>query len=490
MPQQAHPVVIQGGMGIAVSSWGLAREVSRAGQLGVVSGTALDGVVARVLQDGDRGGHVRRALAHFPSPALAKRVFDTYYLEGGRPRVPLPSAPHADDQPVPRGDQAFRDRQLRRWLAKEGHTGVVGINFLEKVQTATLSAALGAMLADVDYVLMGAGIPKEIPRMLTEFAAGRPGKLTIDVDNSTKAYHAVLDPAEVLGDDLPPMNRPQFLAIISLHVLGAYLNRDAEIRPDGFVVEGPLAGGHSAPPRGKMILDEEGQPIYSVKDEADLAKMVDIGLPFWMAGAYSTPEKVAAAVAAGAKGVQCGTLFAMASTSGLRPDLRERLLKGLRDDTLKIKNDALASPTGFPFKVAELDDTLSRQDKYLARERICDLGYLRTPAERPDGKVVYKCASEPIHMYVKKGGEEQNTNGRKCLCNALMANIGLSQVRRDGYVEEPAVTLGQDLEGVRLMLAAHAEGWTGLQAVEWLMSEVEPGYTASDKLDVKVPALV
>ena len=28
---------------------------------------------------------------------------------------------------------------------------------LEKIQTATLSAILGAMLADVDYVIMGAG---------------------------------------------------------------------------------------------------------------------------------------------------------------------------------------------------------------------------------------------------------------------------------------------------------------------------------------------
>ena len=67
----ALPIVIQGGMGIAVSSWQLAREVSLAGQLGVVSGTALDGVLARVLQDGDPGGHRRRAMAHFPSPAMA-----------------------------------------------------------------------------------------------------------------------------------------------------------------------------------------------------------------------------------------------------------------------------------------------------------------------------------------------------------------------------------------------------------------------------------
>ena len=44
--------IIQGGMGAAVSSWRLAKAVSRRGQLGVVSGVALDLILARRLQDG------------------------------------------------------------------------------------------------------------------------------------------------------------------------------------------------------------------------------------------------------------------------------------------------------------------------------------------------------------------------------------------------------------------------------------------------------
>ena len=61
-----HPTIIQGGMGVAVSGWQLARAVSSLGQLGVISGTALDAVLVRRLQDGDAGGHVRRALEQFP----------------------------------------------------------------------------------------------------------------------------------------------------------------------------------------------------------------------------------------------------------------------------------------------------------------------------------------------------------------------------------------------------------------------------------------
>ena len=287
----ALPIVIQGGMGIAVSSWQLAREVSLAGQLGVVSGTALDGVLARVLQDGDPGGHRRRAMAHFPSPAMAQRILDAYFIEGGRPDG-APYRPHPTLTIVP-GKAAIELSLVGNftevWLAKEGHSGLVGINMLEKVQTANASAILGAMLADVDYVIMGAGVPREIPRLLTEYAAGRTGHLTIDVVGATRVHRAALDPVMYLGAELPKLRRPKFLAIVSLHVLATYLNKDPEIRPDGFVVEGPRAGGHSAPPRGKLTLDEAGEPIYGPKDDADLEKVAALGVPFWLAGAYASP---------------------------------------------------------------------------------------------------------------------------------------------------------------------------------------------------------
>src|SRR6185503_7242082 len=79
-----HPAIIQGGMGIGVSNWRLARAVSRQGQLGVVSGTSIDTVLVRRLQDGDPGGHVRRAMERFPIPGASKRVLERYFLPCGR----------------------------------------------------------------------------------------------------------------------------------------------------------------------------------------------------------------------------------------------------------------------------------------------------------------------------------------------------------------------------------------------------------------------
>jgi len=60
--------------------------------------------------------------------------------------------------------------------------------------------------------------------------------------------------------------------------------------------------------------------------------------------------------------------------------------------------------------------------------------------------------------------------GRKCLCNALMANVGFPQLRKDGYEENVALTLGQDLEGPRRLIDMHPGGWTAREAITWLTS--------------------
>ncbi len=470
MSSATLPRIIQGGMGVAVSNWRLARAVASAGQLGVVSGTALDTVLVRRLQDGDEGGHVRRALAHLPLPGVAAGVLERWFKPEGR----------ADGEPYQllpmyrRAVSTMRDQVtiaanfVEVFLAKEGHGGRVGINLLTKVQMPTLPSLYGAMLAGVDVVLMGAGIPREIPQLIRALAAGRVGRIPVDVSGGTEHHYVEADPVALLGDDLPQLTRPNFLAIISLDQLASYLHRDPEIRPDGFIVERPPAGGHSAPPRGKMVLDEHGAPVYGARDEADLTKMAAIGLPFWMAGAYGTSERVAAAVAAGAQGVQVGTVFALSSDSGLTDEARSLLLGRLRDGELVVRNDPRASPTGFPFKVISVDGTVSEEAVYESRPRLCDLSYLRQAYQREDGSIGYRCAAEPVHMFVKKGGSVDDTVGRKCLCNGLVATIGMAQHRKDGYVEDRIMTLGEDLDGPRDLIARHPQGWTAAQALAYL----------------------
>jgi NAD(P)H-dependent flavin oxidoreductase YrpB (nitropropane dioxygenase family) len=465
------PPIIQGGMGAAVSSWRLASTVSRTGQLGVVSGVALDLVLARRLQDGDLDGHARRALAHFPNPEIVDRALDRYFLEGGRPA----GAPYA---PVPRLTVSPQRRStelvvlgafVEVWLAKEGHDGLVGINCLEKIQVSMPGTLLGAMIAGVDVVLVGAGVPREIPRTLDAFAAGQTVHFPIDVHGSDTPALLTVDPQDLIGPSLPRLTRPVFLAIVSAHVLAAFLAREDDIRPDGFVVEAPPAGGHNAPPR-KAVVDDDGELLFGPRDEPDLAKISAIGLPYWVAGAAGTPEALRAAQEAGAVGVQVGTTFALSSDSGLTDDIRTALLEGIRTGSLRVRTDPLASPTGFPFKVAEVAGTLSDAEAYAQRERLCDLGFLRSPYLREDDAIGYRCPAEPEHMYVRKDGSTDDLAGRKCICNGLTAAVGLGQTRKDGYQELPIVTLGADTTGAARLLQRHPEGWTATQVVDWLLA--------------------
>src|ERR1017187_6544146 len=181
-----HRAIIQGGMGVGVSNWRLARAVSLLGEIGVVSGTALSMVMARRLQDGDPDGSTRRALAHFPIAGVAGRVIQGHFTEGGR----APGEPYrltAMPTLSPRADMTeltVAANFAEVYLAKEGHGGLVGINLLEKIQLPTLPTLFGAMLADVDYVLMGAGIPRTIPGVLDRLAKGETAELTLDVEGA------------------------------------------------------------------------------------------------------------------------------------------------------------------------------------------------------------------------------------------------------------------------------------------------------------------
>ena len=447
-----HPAIIQGGMGAGVSSWRLARVVSQLGQLGVVSGTALDLIVARRLQDGDPGGHMRRGFDRFPFHKMAERIWERYYIPGGKTEnqsyKSLPK--HSKDNPRELIELCIVANFAEVSLAREGHDNAVGINYLEKIQIPHLPSLYGAMLAGVEYVLMGAGIPLKIPGVLDRLAHHEPTSYVLQVTGAQDGDDTTITfvPRDFTEGELPPLLRPNFLAIVASNTLAVTLLKKANGRVDGFVVEGPTAGGHNAPPRGKLQLNEAGEPIYGERDKVDLGKMRELGLPFWLAGGYGTAEKLREALAAGATGVQVGTAFAFCAESGLRDDYKQALLKKTISGEAKVFTDPLASPTGYPFKAAELEGTVSEREDYLARPRICDLGYLREAYRTAAGTIDYRCAGEPVTLYVSKGGKVENTVGRKCLCNALLANIGHPQVRGGKYVERGLVTSGDDLSEI------------------------------------------
>ncbi len=477
MSERAHPIIIQGGMGAAVSSWQLAKAVALTGQLGVVSGTALDVVLARRLQLGDPSGHLRRVLAEFPLPGMAKRVLDRYFIPAGKPRdAPFVAHKLLDEAPSPEQLELIVVANfVEVYMAKEDHGGLVGINYLEKIQAPTLPSLFGAILAGVDYVLMGAGIPTNIPGAIDRLCDGAPVELALKVDgaDNNDRFCAHFDPDKFTGGQVPWLRRPMFLPIVASATLATMLTRKSNGTVDGFIVEGPTAGGHNAPPRGKTQLNDRGEPIYGERDAVDLKTMRELGLPFWLAGSYGSPEQVVHALDSGASGVQVGTAFAFCDESGMSDEIRREVIQASKNGGLDVRTDPVASPTGFLFKILSLLGSLSDSAAYQLRKRRCDLGFLRQAFKKADGTLGWRCPAEPVSAYLQKGGEEEHTVGRKCVCNDLMVNVGLGQVRVDGSRELPLVTCGDDVKNLMQFLRTpDVVSYSARDVVNYLLSLV------------------
>jgi NAD(P)H-dependent flavin oxidoreductase YrpB (nitropropane dioxygenase family) len=455
-------------MGAGVSNWRLARRVAQLGEFGVVSGTGIDTILVRELQDGDP--HDRRSvLREYPDPELVDYLIATFYREGGLPEgTPYKLLPIHGFKPTLRSQKilaAAAFTEVR--LAKRGHHGLVGINLLSKLKRFSLASMYGAMLAGADAVLMGAGIPIEEAIELPKMARGEVGRLRIEVDSSAAGVENEdliyeCNPAELLANP-PVLQPPAFYPIISSNLLAKILSKKLPREcVAGWIVELPIAGGHNAPPRGKQQ-DADENPIYDERDEVDYAEIVKLGYPFYLAGGFGSPQKLQEALALGASGVQVGSLFSLSDESGYAAEHKRTLIQGIHRGEISVRTDGRISPTGFPFKVI-VGGELGVPEGGVPRKRICDLGYLQSAFRDEKGRLQGRCPAEPVDDYVRKGGTVDETVRRGCLCNGLMSNIGLPQQQKWG-LEPQLFTAGDEL--VNLPLG----------------SVDEPHYSAADVID-------
>jgi nitronate monooxygenase len=468
------PVIIQGGMGVAVSDWFLAKTVAQNGQLGVVSGTAIDTVLIRRLQMGDPGGQMRRAMAHFPVQSMIKPILAEYFIEEGKSSdkpfklIPLPSVDYSRSSI----ELLIVANFVEVYLAKEGHSGVVGINYLQKIQMPTLPSLFGAMLAGVDFVLMGAGLPLEIPGILDTLSQFQEVQLTIHIDENPekKIIKQFFNPKHYIDKSLK-LKRPLFLAIVSSHIAAKTMIRRATGNIDGFIVENHQAGGHNAPPRTK---NEDGTVGFGTKDNVDLDQIKKMDKPFWMAGSLSSNQDLLKVQDLGAQGIQVGTMFAYCKESGIVDEIKTKVFEAYRDDSLEIVTDFNASPTGYPFKLIKMEDEERKK-------RPCDLGYLRHSFVSEKGNVSYRCPSENEKIFVKNGGSSESAEGKLCLCNGLLATVGLGQVRHDS-VEPPMITAGESFDFLKPLLKSDKTSYSATDVIDYLLAK-------DDSEEIKVSLL-
>jgi nitronate monooxygenase len=464
--------IIQGGMGAGVSNYRLVREVCKNEGLGVVSGVALQEIMIRRLQNGDPTQEIRDALEQFPDKETSEWIINEYFIEGGKEKdsrykiSPFPKFSLKDNEIRLNNIDLQRlivaSNFVEVTLAKQGHDNPVGINYLYKIQWPILPAMYGAMLAGVDAFLIGAGFPRDIKRVINDLSNGNKTSIGIPVVGEEN-LHISFNPNLIIKE-IRELNSPLFLGVVGNH-LGVKALPDA----DGYIIENDTAGGHNAPARNKG-LTQNGEPNYGEKDYLN-PKLLNhlliqnaqnrggVNQPYWLAGGYS--NKLKQAIEDGAVGVQVGTPFAFCKESGIEYELKRKIILQILNGG-EVFTSPNASPSGFPFKVFQSPDTISSDEGYNSRKRKCDLGYLTNLYK--DGEEIHsRCPAEKEESFVRKGGCSDDLFGRVCLCNTLIATIGLGSPG-----ELPIVTSGKDLSSVKDLVNRHGLDYTAKQVIEYI----------------------
>jgi nitronate monooxygenase len=459
-----QPRIIQGGLETMVATWPLARAVARAGQLGVVAGALLPVIMARRLQLGDPGGHLRRAFGQFPFPAVARRVWKHWFVPGGKPE-PEPFAPlrppRLEEDPE-LAELAVQAGFTEVFLAREGHDGPVGMHFHPSAELPLLPTMYGALLAMTPYLLIH---HRHAPTVLEQMEALLLGKITgwnlpvADAD-SGEAPACCFNPARLTAKPPPPLPPPHVLIVgPSARALTAARAETAGRRVAGFI-------WHPEPPT-------------DFPEAEELAALRALERPFWLAGLPPTPAQLRAARRAGAAGLVVGTPFYYCAESELAPEWKRRVFARLAPlpETAspavpaRLEVEFMASPTGFSVPVVQLAGTAADPEQYAQRERICDVGFLRQLYRRRDGSVGYRCPGENLADHVAKGGDLRGSVTQHCMCNGLLAALGLAQ-RRPGFGGElPLLPAGEDLSVLEQFRSAADASFAAADVVARLLGK-------------------
>lgn len=466
------PQLIQAGMGAHISCGQLANETARLGALGVVSGIGLRHIIIEEIKAGDA-----LALELAESFPLRRYVDEllAYAPGGSKYKRPVPmDVPDEAKGALPKRLSAIC-AYIEVMRAKRGHRGVVGINVMWKCALTALPTIYGAMLAGVDALLCGAGVPMELPDIVRRIRAGEDLVYQPLTGTGTHVRMNIAEdrPAELLADK--PL--PKMMPILSnfafcKRILDTWAQKYNGAKPDAFILEHHAAGGHNAPPRDRVSFGEQDDI------ETYFERVRALGRPVYVAGAFpngGSRGDFLSWLERGAHGLQVGSRFALCAESGLEPSLRTRMIELNAKDELEVVTDNRVSPTGYPFKFVRLEGTLSDQDVYQARQRICNLGSLLQShfETQEDGTVkeTYVCPAMPPEQYVRRGGDIADTPNRVCLCNAMLANTGYGPPE-----ERPLVTLGESGRHVKELLTAR-------QVMEDILT---PEYVAKRERDLRL----
>jgi nitronate monooxygenase len=154
----------------------------------------------------------------------------------------------------------------------------------------------------------------------------------------------------------------------------------------------------------------------------------------------------------------------------MREDLKRNLRSEIAAGNIEVRCSPDVSPSGYPFMLGQEKGTLSDKEIYEKRNMnrpACKHGYLVQDYWKSDGSIGFRCSAEPVEIYKRKGGKEEDTKGKVCLCEGLIATVA-------GHAGgDPAIiTLGKDLSSVKEIMRNKEDGmYSAEEAVRYTFSK-------------------
>ncbi|MBL0141797.1 MAG: nitronate monooxygenase [Betaproteobacteria bacterium] len=287
--------IVCGGMGVDISTAGLALEVARLGGI----------------------GHISDAMVQ----TVSDRRFNTGFV-AEKQKLYKYNVANSDKSAVlfnlDRLVEATHNHVGRTMEAKRGE-GMIFVNCMEKLTMnaprETLKVRLTAALdAGIDGITLSAGLHLNSFAMMEEHPRFRDAKLGIIVS--------------------------------SLRALQLFLRKNARIGrlPDYIVVEGPLAGGHL----GFGAEDWNTYDLRTIVNEIQAyLKEQALDIPLIPAGGIFTGSDAVSYLETGAAAVQVATRFTVTRECGLPDKVKQEYFKSTEDQVVV----NTISPTGYPMRM-------------------------------------------------------------------------------------------------------------------------------------------
>ena len=308
MGQSLLPVV-QGGMGVGISAGGLAGAVAALGAVGTISSVDL-----------------RR---HHP---------DLMALTGN-----LEKEPDARER-IDAANLEALGREIARARELSGGRGLIAVNIMRAV-SAYEAYARHALACGVDAVVVGAGLPLDLPEIARDF----PKAALIPILSDARGVQLIVRKWEKKGR-----------------------------LPDAIVIEHPrLAGGHLGAAKVEDLNDRRFD--FDVVLPAVLEFFRSAGLegriPLIAAGGISSGDDIRRLQALGATAVQLGTAFAVTQECDAHPEFKRILAEARPEDVVEF-----TSVAGLPARAVRtpwLDKYLRMEPrlKSNAREKPCTMRF-------------------------------------------------------------------------------------------------------------------